>query len=95
MPKFHLNWRSSFKHTMKYLYIIDYWVPFPSSEYGGVINVIAGSNEDCHDVLLSWRDEYESSHDSKIMKSVSNALRFKLDESHSNEDSRVVDSFTT
>ena len=26
---------------MKYLYIVDYWVPFPSSEYGGIINVIA------------------------------------------------------
>ncbi len=80
---------------MKYLYIVDYWVPFPSSEYGGVINVIAESNEDCHDVLLKWRDEYESSHDSRIMEYVTKALRFELSDVHSDEDSRVVDSFTT
>ncbi len=28
------------------LYIVDYWEPFPSSEYGGVINVVASSEED-------------------------------------------------
>ena len=31
---------------MKNLYIVDYWVPFPQSEYGGIINVIA---EDGHE----------------------------------------------
>lgn len=80
---------------MKYLYIVDYWVPFPSSEYGGVINVIAGSNEDCHDVLMSWRSEYDSEYDSRIMECVTKALRFELSDIHSDEESRVVDSFTT
>jgi hypothetical protein len=80
---------------MKYLYIVDYWVPFPSSEYGGVINVVAESNEDCHQVLLDWRDEYEDSHDSRIMEYVTKALRFQLSDMHSDEESRVVDSFTT
>jgi hypothetical protein len=80
---------------MKYLYIVDYWVPFPSSEYGGVINVIAESNEDCHSVLLEWRDDYENSHDARIMEYVTKALRFELSDSHSDEESRVVDSFTT
>lgn len=80
---------------MKYLYIVNYWVPFPSSEYGGVINVIANSNEECHDVLLEWRDSYESAHDGHIMENVVKALRFELSESHSDEESRVVDSFTT
>jgi hypothetical protein len=80
---------------MKYLYIVDYWVPFPSSEYGGVINVVAESNEDCHSVLLDWRDEYLNSHDSRIMEYVTKALRFQLSDMHSDEESRVVDSFTT
>jgi len=80
---------------MKYLYIVDYWVPFPSSEYGGVINVVAESNEDCHQVLLDWRDEYEDSHDARIMEYVTKALRFQLSDMHSDEESRVVDSFTT
>jgi hypothetical protein len=80
---------------MKYLYIVNYWVPFPSSEYGGVINVVADSNENCHEVLIDWRHEYESNHDARIMEQVTKALRFQLSESHSDEESRVVDSFTT
>ena len=80
---------------MKYLYIVNYWVPFPSSEYGGVINVIADSNETCHDVLLEWRDSCESSHDGHIMENVTKALKFELSDSHSNDNSRVVDAFTT
>ena len=77
---------------MKYLYLVDYWVPFPSSEYGGVVSVIAENDNECHDVLLDWRDEYENVHDSRIMERVVNAHRFALVDE---EDSRVVDSFTT
>ena len=36
---------------MKYLYIIDYWVPFPSSEYGGVVNVIAEDDSEAFELL--------------------------------------------
>jgi len=77
---------------MKSLYIVDYWVPFPSSEYGGVVTVIAENDNECHDLLLSWRNECESVHDAKIMEKVVNCDRFHLlDE----EQSRIVDSFTT
>ena len=41
---------------IKYLYIVDYWVPFPHSEYGGVINVIAENEDECFD-FLSNEDE--------------------------------------
>lgn len=77
---------------MKYLYLVDYWVPFPSSEYGGVVSVIAENDNECHDVLLDWRDEIERSHDSRIMERVVNAHKFALVD---DEPSRVVDSFTT
>jgi len=77
---------------MKYLYLVDYWVPFPSSEYGGVISVIAEDDNDCHDILLEWRDEYENTHDNRIMERVVNAHKFALAK---DEESRVVDSFTT
>jgi hypothetical protein len=77
---------------MKYLYIVDYWVPFPSSEYGGVINVIASNDVECHDLLLNWRNDYENGFDGKIMENVSKSMKFALlDE----EESRIVDSFTT
>lgn len=77
---------------MKYLYIVDYWVPFPSSEYGGVVSVIAENDNECHDLLLGWRDEYENSHDSRIMERVVNSHKFSLVDE---EESRIVDSFTT
>ncbi len=77
---------------MKYLYIVDYWVPFPSSEYGGSVSVIAADDNECHDILLQWRDEYLSAHDSKIMENVTQALTFGLVEEL---ESGVVDSFTT
>ena len=76
---------------MKYLYIVDYWVPFPSSEYGGMITVIAKDDVECHDILRD-SDEYDSRYESKIMERVVASPRFALLE---NEDSRIVDSFTT
>ena len=38
---------------MKYLYVIDHFVPFPQSEYGGVWNVIARDDEEFFDVVVS------------------------------------------
>ena len=77
---------------MKFLYLIDYWVPFPSSEYGGVLSVIAEDDNECHDLLLDWRNEIESEYDARIMERVVNAHKFSLlDE----ETSRIVDTFTT
>ena len=37
----------------KFLYIVDHFVPFPQSEYGGVWNVIAKDDEECLDVVVS------------------------------------------
>jgi len=77
---------------MKSLYIVDYWVGFPSSEYGGVINVIAENDNECHDLLLEWRDDYANSYDDRILANVVKAPRFVLAEE---EESRIVDSFVT
>ena len=76
---------------MKYLYIVDYWVPFPSSEYGGLINVIAENDNECHDILRD-SDDYDDRYESKIMERVVAAPRFAL---ANDENSRIVESFTT
>lgn len=76
---------------MKYLYIVDYWVPFPSSEYGGLINVIAESDNECHDILRD-ASEYDDRYENKIMERVVAAPRFAL---VSEEKSKIVESFTT
>lgn len=76
---------------MKFLYLIDYWVPFPSSEYGGLINVIAENDQECHDLLADY-DEFDARYVSKIMEKVIVAPKFALVD---NENSCIVDSFTT
>ena len=76
---------------MKYLYIVDYWVPFPSSEYGGLINVIAVNDVECHDILRDCGD-FDEKYRQKIMERVVAAPRFALVDE---EESRVIESFTT
>jgi len=77
---------------MKNLYLVDYWVPFPSSEYGGMVAVVAEDDNECHDVLMNWRDELDSKYDTHIITQVKRAPKFSLlDE----EESRVVEAFTT
>ena len=77
---------------MKYLYLVDYWVPFPSSEYGGLLTVIAKSDVECHDILLEWRDECDDKYDNLIMEKVTNAPVFAL---AGEEESGIVETFTT
>ena len=38
---------------MKFLYIVDHFVPFPQSEYGGIWNVVAGTEEECFDLIVA------------------------------------------
>lgn len=61
------------------LYIGDYWVPFPSSEYGGNWVVMAENGGQVIDILkgTSYDDEYED----LIPDAVSNAKVFPLDKS--------------
>lgn len=62
---------------MKYLYIVDYWVPFPSSESGGLINLIAENDEEVF-VILSNDNRFDSKYQSRIMERVINAQKFVL-----------------
>lgn len=77
---------------MKYLYLINYWVPFPASEYGGVVSVIAENDEECYDLVVDWDNEYYTEYYTLAMENIKKASRFLLAEE---EDSRVVDAFTT
>jgi hypothetical protein len=77
---------------MKYLYLVDFWVPFPTSEYSGLIAVIGSDDNEVHDILLEWRDDYLDKYDLGIMQSVVNAQKFALVDE---EQSRVVEAFTT
>ena len=83
---------SNLQHMMKYLYLVDFWVPFPASEYSGLIAVIGKNDNEVHDILLEWRDNYLNNYDGLIMKEVVNSRKFALVQ---DEKSRVVEAFTT
>ena len=76
---------------MKYLYLIDFWVPFPSSEYGGLINLIAENDTEAFSIL-SQEDSYDDRYVDKIMPNVVSAQKFKLSDEY---ESGIIESFTT
>ena len=76
---------------MKYLYLIDFWVPFPSSEYGGLINLIAENDTEAFSIL-SQEGSYDDSYINRIMPNVVSAQKFKLADEY---ESGIIDSFTT
>jgi hypothetical protein len=76
---------------MKYLYIVNYWVPFPSSEYGGTISLIAESDMEAFEIL-SKSDDFDDSYTDRIMERVVNAYKFALADE---EKSRIIDIFIT
>jgi hypothetical protein len=77
---------------MKSIYLVDYWVPFPSSEYGGMISVIAKDDKECFD-LLSEFPNFDESYDDRMMGNIVKAPKFAL--ANDDEESRVVDAFLT
>jgi hypothetical protein len=76
---------------MKYLYIVNYWVPFPSSEYGGTVSLIAESDTEAFEIL-SESDDFDDRYTDRIMERVVNAHKFALVDE---ETSRIVDLFIT
>jgi hypothetical protein len=77
---------------MTYLYIVDHYIPFPTSEYGGVWNVIAQSDDECFDLITTNDDGFYAEYYSRLKENILNAEKFAL---ANDQTSRVVDSFTT
>jgi len=78
--------------AQKFLYLVDFWVPFPASEYSGLLAVVGKDDNEVHDILLQWRDDYLEKYDYLIMQEVVNARTYALAE---DVESSVVESFTT
>ena len=76
---------------MKFLYIVDYWVPFPSSEYGGVINVIAEYDSEVFN-LLSNEKGFDNQYQDRIMPNIIKAQKFRLQDDY---ESGIIEAFTT
>ena len=75
----------------KQLYIVDYWVPFPQSEYGGVINVIADDDSEAFE-LLANEEQFNEDYVDLIMPNVMKAEKLNLSDDYQ---SGIIDAFIT
>jgi hypothetical protein len=68
---------------MKMIYLMDYWLPFPYSEYGGVHAVIAESDAECVRILVDNEDEFYKKkfpdYAERIAEQVAKAKKFPVD----------------
>ena len=48
--------------TQKFFYIVNHFVPFPSSEYGGIWNVVAENDDECFDLIVERDAGFNEGH---------------------------------
>ena len=77
---------------MKNLYIVDHFCPFPQSEYGGIWNVIAESDEECYDLIVQDDEEFNVEYYSNLRENIMKARVYSLAE---DLESGIVEAFTT
>ena len=77
--------------AQKFLYVVDHFVPFPSSEYGGVWNVIAKDDDECFDLIKDYDEGFNEEFYVNLRDRVVNSRNYPLS---SNEESFVVKSLS-
>jgi hypothetical protein len=77
---------------MKYLFIVDHFVPFPQSEYGGIWAVRASNEEECFDLITSHDNDLYPEFYGKLRENIEKATKYGLTD---NEPSEVIESFLT
>jgi hypothetical protein len=79
--------------AQKFLYIVQHYVPFPSSEYGGIWNVIAENDEECFDLITS--EDYEDLESQYYPNLRENILKASTSALSEDIESSVVEVFLT
>ena len=79
---------------MKYLYIVDHFVPFPQSEYGGLWNVIAEDDNECFDLITEQDDDLNLQYYQKLRENIVKSPKYKVIDDNSVA-SEVITSFLT
>ena len=78
--------------TQKFLYIVDHFIPFPRSEYGGIWNVVAESDNECFDLIVAEDDVLNDDYYNRLRENIMKAPTYAISE---NLDSCIVEQFTT
>lgn len=76
----------------KFLYVVDHFCPFPTSEYGGIWNIIAKDDDECFDLITDYDQGFNEEYYVNLREKVVNARTYALAE---DLESQVVESFTT
>jgi hypothetical protein len=77
---------------MKYLYIVEHFLPFPISEYSGIWNVIAKGDNECFDLIVAEDGNQYPEHYNKLLENVIKAQKFTLKDDYQ---SSVIEAFLT
>ena len=84
---------NSSESMTKFFYIVDHYVPFPSSEYGGLWNVIAEDDDECFDLITGTDDgDFNSKYYGNLRENILKSRTYALSE---DLESQVVEEFTT
>jgi len=78
--------------TQKYLYLVDHFVPWPQSEYGGIWSLIAKDDDECFDLIAAEDNETYLQYYHKLKENIVNAQKFALQEDY---ESGLLEAFTT
>jgi hypothetical protein len=76
----------------KFLYIVEHFVPFPQSEYGGVWNVIASDDDECFDLITERDQEFNVKYYGNLRNNIQNSTVLALADEL---ESVIVEEFTT
>lgn len=78
--------------AQKFLYIVDHYIPFPRSEYGGIWNVIAENDEECFDLISEEDGGLNDDYFNRLRENIMKAPTYSLAE---DVESGIVEQFTT
>ena len=73
------------------MYVVDYWVPFPQSEYGGLITLIAENDAEALE-LLSDEESFHEDYGHLIMEKIITATKLELSKDY---ESGIIEAFCT
>ena len=76
----------------KFLYIVEHFVPFPQSEYGGVWNVIGSDDDECFDLITERDQEFNVKYYGNLRNNIQNSTVLALADEL---ESVIVEEFTT
>lgn len=76
----------------KFFYIVNHFIPFPRSEYGGIWNVIAKSDEECFDLITEEDEGMNDDYYNRLRENIMKAPTYAIAE---NIESGIIEQFTT